>query len=203
MNELTPTGAFAQQRNRQGIRKEMNTIQVVRGAETRVFIVPGRTACESAAVILEGEDGPPEQRICLDVTSRGSSWHLELRGHHYGSPCIPIVVWERQSCIVLGLGSRLVLLAAADGQVMVRHDIPDELYISDLLVESDGERLLVATARSLLAFDGPQNPSWEGRDIAEDGVSIQTASAGEAVVVCEDPGDIPSIKRLRFAQARK
>ena len=181
----------------------MNTIQVARGAETRVFIVPGRTACESPAVILEGEDGAPEQRICFDVTSKDSSWHLELRGYHYGSPCIPIAVWERRSCIVLGLGSGLIFLAAADGQLMVRHDMPDEFYISDLLVESDGERLLVATARSLLAFDGLQTPSWEARDIAVDGVSIQHASAGEAVVVCEDPGDLPSIKRFRFAPATK
>jgi len=81
--------------------------------------------------------------------------------------------------------------------------MPAELYIADLIVETDGERLLVATARSLFAFDDPQTSSWKALDIAVDGVSIKRASAGEAVVVCEEPGALSSIRHLRFASPTK
>lgn len=175
-----------------------NSIQIARGRQFRVYLHPGLARWPEPKVVISSDESP--QVICIEVHSRDTIWDLEIRGKHYGAPCLPIALWEQRSCLVVALDCKLRFLDLESGSTRHEAELPDELYVSDLLVDPAGRRLIVGTARSLLVCNSEFDISMIAQGIASDGVTIVETTSEEFVVACEEPGDTPSYHRYALGK---
>jgi hypothetical protein len=174
----------------------MNSIRVLRGISAHVEIFPSKKQSEIPPVQLIADQSP--QILYFEVATDRSRWQFEVRGEHYGTPLIPMALWETQRALVIGLGCKLHFLSIDDGRTIAQQTLADELYISDLVIDSTHAQLVVATGRSLFLYRTASEVVWAVRDIATDGITIRETRPEMVVVVCEDPGDETSIKRFEW-----
>ena len=174
----------------------VNSIRVLRGNSTQVEIFPSKNQSETPPVQLIADESA--QIFFFEVSTDRSRWQLEVRGEHHGTPRIPMALWESQRVLVIGLGCDLHFLSIDDGQTILQQTLADELYISDLAIDSADAHLAIATGRSLFLYKSVSDVVWAARDIATDGVTIREAGADMVIVACEDPGNETRIKRFEW-----